>query len=443
MTWRVAWIALVALTVVSAQEPRPKLALSLTKAVEIALAEDGNTKVQLAAEAERAASARKAQSFAALLPNVDASWGARSFTQDMRTFGLNLNVPIPGFTMPTFTGPVSVYDLRASATQTVFDFSSIRRWQSSGVLRKAAKLDSEDAKLQAASAAAKAYLNATRAETAVATAQANVEMAERLLKLSQSQKEAGTATGLDVVRAQVQVSSRKQKLIAAKESLETARLNLLRALNLNMDAEFELTDALKYQPAEIPEPAKAVEMAAASRPDLKAEALRERGAKLSYDAAKFQRLPSVGAFGDYGSIGTEPTSIRPTRTVGVTVKLPLFDGGRRDAQRAEAGATLRTEQIKARDMKQQAEMEVRNAVNALRSTDEQAQVAMESLALSEKELEQAERRYRSGVATSIEVTDAQTRLSEARENKDTAVYRARASAIDLAVALGDRNRIGR
>ena len=86
-------------------------------------------------------------------------------------------------------------------------------------------------------------------------------------------------------------------------------------------------------------------------------------------------------------------------------------------------------------------MEARTTVAALRSADEQALVVVESLALSEKELEQAERRYRNGVATSIEVVDAQTRLSEARENKDTAVYRQRAAVIDLAVALGDRSRI--
>jgi outer membrane protein TolC len=240
----------------------------------------------------------------------------------------------------------------------------------------------------------------------------------------------------------VQVSSRKQRLIAAHEDRETSRLALLRAMNLNLDADFELTDPLKYEPVEIPAATQAVQLAAAHRPDLQAESSRERSAKLSYDAAKFERLPSVAAYGDYGSIGVEPSTIRPTREVGVSVKLPLFDGGRRDAERVEAASARRSESIRAHDLRQQAELEARTAVEALRSADDQARVAIESLGLSEKELEQAERRYKSGVATSIEVTDAQTRLSEARENKDTAVYRQRSAVIDLAVALGDRSRIG-
>ena len=427
--------------VLCAQESQPKMALSLSKSIEIALAPDGNTKVQLAGEAVRQAQARKAQAFSALLPNFDASWSARSFTQDFAASGLQIKVPIPGFSIPTFVGPISVYDLRASGTQTVFNLSVIRKFQAASAQASASKLDTEQARVETAALVGKAYVNATRAENGVATAMANLELAERLLALARSQKEAGTGTGLDVVRAEVQVASEKQQLIAAKEARETSRLNLLRAMNVPLDLTVELTDPLNYVPADIPEPAKALEIARANRPDLKAQSTREHSAKLSYDSAAYERLPSVGAFGDYGDIGVSPGTLRPTRTVGVNVKIPIFDGGRRDAVRAEASSQLRSEAIRSRDLGKQAELEVRTAIEALRSAEEQARVSLESVTLSAKELEQAERRYRSGVANSIEVTDAQTRLSRARENKDTAVYRQRAARIDLAAALGDRSLI--
>ena len=424
-----------------AQESQPKMALSLNKSIEIALAPDGNTKIQLAAEAVRQAQARKAEALSALLPNFDASWSARSFTQNLATFGLNIQVPVPGFSIPTFVGPVDVYDLRASGTQTVFSLSAIRQFQAAGAQAKAFKLDTEQARVQTAALVGKAYVNATRTDNAVATAVANVELAQRLLRLAQSQKEAGTGTGLDVVRAEVQVSSEKQRLIAAKEDRETARLNLLRAMNVPLDLDVDLTDPLTYTPADIPEPAKAIQVAFGNRPDLKAQAGRERSAKLSYASAVDERLPSVSAYGDYGAIGVEATSLRPTRTVGVNVKIPIFDGGRRDALRAEASSQLRSEAIRSHDLSKQAELEVRTAIEALRSAEDQARVSLESLALSTKELEQAERRYRSGVANSVEVTDAQTRLARARENKDSAVYRQRAARIDMAAALGDRSLI--
>lgn len=422
-----------------AQESQPKMALSLGKSIEIALAPDGNAKVQLAAEAVRQAQARKAEAMSALLPNFDASWSARSFTQNLTTMGLQIQTPL--FAIPTFVGPVDVYDLRASGTQSVFNLSAIRKFQAAGAQASAFKLDTEQARVQTAALVGKAYINATRAENGVATAMANLELAERLLRLAQSQKDAGTGTGLDITRAQVQVSSEKQRLIAAKEDRETARLNLLRAMNVPLDLAVELTDPLTYTPADIPEPARAIQIARGNRPDLKAQSGREHSAKLSYKSAADERLPSVSAFGDYGVIGVEPTVLRPTRTIGVSVKIPIFDGGRRDALRAEASSQLRSEAIRSRDLGKQAELEVRTAIEALRSAEEQARVSLESLALSTKELEQAERRYRSGVANSVEVTDAQTRLSRARENKDTAVYRQRAARIDLAASLGDRSLI--
>jgi outer membrane protein TolC len=435
--------ALAACAGLEAQEARPKLALGFHRAIEIALAEEGNTKVRLAADAERAARARQAQAFSVFLPNVDAAWSARDFTQDLKSVGLDFSQlpPTLGLVIPEFAGPVSTYDLRATATQTVFDFGAIRRWQSAGLQTKAIRLDSEQARLQVAALTGKAYLNAARARTAVATAEANVALAERLFKLATEEKAAGTATGLDVTRAQVELAAQKQRLIAAREDDETSRLNLLRAMNLDWDIDFTLTDGLRYQPVEIPAERAAVELALANRPDLKAEATRERASRYSYDAARFQRLPSVMGFGDYGTIGSEPTALRPTRSVGVSVKLPLFDGGRRDALRAEAASQLRSEEIRHHDLRQQAELEVRTSIAALRSADEQAKVALEALTLAEKELEQAERRARAGVATSLEVTDAQTRLSAARENRDTAVYRQRAAWIDVATALGDRSRI--
>ena len=176
---------------------------------------------------------------------------------------------------------------------------------------------------------------------------------------------------------------------------------------------------------------------------MKAQIERERSSKLNYDAAKFQRLPSVTAFGNYGDIGLDPTLMRPTRTAGVSVHLPIFDGGRRDAQRAQASSELRSEAIRSRDARQQAELEVRTSIDSLRSADEQARVRLEALQLSEKELAQAQRRFENGVTTNLEVTDAQTRLARAREDYDTAVYTQRATRIDLAAALGDIGAISR
>jgi outer membrane protein len=158
---------------------------------------------------------------------------------------------------------------------------------------------------------------------------------------------------------------------------------------------------------------------------------------LNSDAAKYARLPSVQAYGDYGVIGTSPGTGLPTRVAGLRVNIPLWDGGRRDAQRAEAASLLRQEEIRGRDLRQQVELEVRSSIDMLRTADAQVHAASELAALAEKEVEQAERRFREGVASSIEIADAQARLSRARESKVTAIYQHRAARAEYGLAVGD------
>lgn len=437
---RVIGIWLMASVALSAQE-KPKLKLSLSKAVEIALAPEGSPRIALAEEAIRNSEARQAEARSALLPNVDGAYTFRSFTQNLQAFGLRVNIPVTGFSIPIFVGPVDVNDVRATASQSVFDLSAIKRYQAARNNVSATRLDSDTARTQVTAQVAKAYLTAERAAAALETARANVTLGERLLRLARATKEAGTGIGIEVTRAQVQLANSRQVEIQAAQDLDGSRLQLLRAMGLSLDADVELADALVYKPVEIPDPAQAVGTAVANRPELKTQLSREKSSRLSYDAVKYERVPSVAAFGDYGAIGVVDGSMLPTRTAGVTVKVPVFDGGRRDARRAESLSQLRQEEIRTRDLRQQVELDVRLAIDSLRSADNQARVALEALQLSEKELEQAERRYEAGVATNVEVTDAQARLMRARENNVLAQYRHQAARIDLGVALGQVNDI--
>ncbi len=92
-------------------------------------------------------------------------------------------------------------------------------------------------------------------------------------------------------------------------------------------------------------------------------------------------------------------------------------------------------------MKQQIDLEIRLALDSLHSAEEQVQVAREGLAQAQDELDRAQRRYQAGVASSLEVTDAQTRLARARDNH-IAALRARALGIADAVALARKAQPG-
>jgi len=96
----------------------------------------------------------------------------------------------------------------------------------------------------------------------------------------------------------------------------------------------------------------------------------------------------------------------------------------------------RQERLRAADLAKQVELDVRLSFNNLKSAREQIVTAKQGLELSENELAQAQRRFEAGVANSLELTDAQTRLARARDNHLNALYQFNLARIDLAAATG-------
>ena len=429
MRWAWALLCAAALTAAPVE-------LSLKRAVQLAVSPEGNTRVQLSAEALKQAESRSAQSRAALLPDLSAAFTDENATRNLAAQGIQISVPIPGFIFPSFVGPFTTMDARISATQSVFDFSSIRRFQASKVGVSAAKADVNGSAEQVAAQVARAYLAAVRADADVEAAKSNLTLSEAVLKQAENQKAAGTGTGIEITRARVQLANDRQRLLVAENARRAAGLQLLRAVGLRLDTELVLTDKLQYIPVDALTMEQAKTQALKERPDLEAQQERESSARLSANATKLERLPSVAAFGDYGSSGTGFDNSLPTRTIGISLRVPLFDGGRRDARRAESASQYRAEKVKTNDLKEQIDLDVRLALDALRSAEDQVKVSREGLELAENELAQARRRNEAGVAIGVEVTDAQSRLERARDNQTAALYNYNVGRIDLAQAMG-------
>jgi outer membrane protein TolC len=446
--------------------PREPLRLSLKRAVEIATSPEGNTYIQLSDENVKQAKSRSAEARSALLPDIEAQAEETTAMKSIAALGLDLATDqallgaeknlSPGLAaiadpllndiiknIPRVVGPFNSVDVRAKATQSVFDFSSIRRYQASRAAIRAAAHDRGNTDDSVSAAVAKAYLAALRADADMEAYQANVALAEAVLKQSENQKNAGTGTGIEVTRAKVQLSNEKQRLLAVRNERTKAYLQLLRAMGLNLATELELTDKLSYEPTDTISMEQAQAEALKNRPDIKAQAEHEAAARLSANSVKLERLPSLYAYADYGTTGTngDIVSLLPTRDYGVALRVPIFDGGRRDARRAESASQFRQERIRTNDLHEQIELDIRTALDSLHSAEEQLKVAEEGLTLSDSELTQARRRYEAGFATNIEITDAQTRLERARDNRIDALFSYNVARIDLGRAMGNVRRM--
>ncbi len=434
---RLSWVLIVAVPLVAAaQAPRAQgpLRLSLKRAVELAVAPEGSARIQVAGETVKQAQSRSAQARGALLPDLSSSFSYANQTRNLAAMGIKFTVP--GFQFPSLAGPFNTMDARVSGTQTILDISALRRFQASKAGVAAAKSDFNAATEQVAANVARAYVGAVRADADVETAEANLKLAGAVLQQAENQKQAGTGTGIDVTRSRVQMANTRQRLLVAQNARRAGRLQLLRAMGLRLDTELELTDRLQYVPVDAVTLEQARTAAMKARPDYQSQQERESNARLAASATKLERLPSIAAVADYGSSGTGLGNALPTRTYGISLRLPIFDGGRRDARRAESESVYRAEKVRTGDMKDQIELDVRLALDRLHSAEEQVQVAREGLDLAASELAQAQRRYEAGVANSLEVTDAQTRLERARDNQTDALCNHSLARVDLAQSLG-------
>jgi outer membrane protein len=446
--------------------PREPLRLTLKRAVEIATSPEGNTYIQLSDENVKQAKSRSQEARSALLPDIEAQAGETVAMKSLAALGLDLATnqtllqaennltgqlaPVEKTLLndiikdiPRVVGPFNSVDVRAKLTQSVFDFSSIRRYQASRAAIRAANGDRGNTDDSVSATVAKAYLAGLRADADVEAYQANVALAEAVLKQSENQKAAGTGTGIEVTRAKVQLSNEKQRLLAGQNERSKSYLQLLRVMGLNLATEMELTDKLSYEPTEAITVEQAEAEALKNRPDIKAEVDREAAARLSANAVKLERLPSLYAYADYGTTGTngDIVSLLPTRDYGVVLRVPIFDGGRRDARRAEAASQFRQERVRANDLHEQIELDIRTALDSLHSAEAQFKVAEEGLTLSDSELTQARRRFEAGFASNLEVTDAQTRLDRARDNRIAALFGYNVARIDLGRAMGNVRRM--
>jgi outer membrane protein TolC len=321
-------------------------------------------------------------------------------------------------------------------TDTVLDFNLLNKVRAASANEKAARLSLQDARELVVLVVGDQYLlvlaNAARLETA----KAQLDTAQTIFKRTQDMKSAGVSAGIDVLRAQVQMHTQQQRLLAAENQLERQKMVLARTIGLPVSQSIELTDAVPSSPTPSVDLDAALARAYLRRPDYLAAQSRTRAAELAVRAAQGEALPTVQINGDYGAIGRSPGDAQNTYSVAAGVRIPVFQGGRVKAEVAEARAALRQHQMQLEDMHNRIEFEVRAAWLDVKTSGDQVEVAKQSIDLAGQQLTQAQDRYSAGVAGTLDVVQAQEAVATANETYIQALYTNNVAKLSLARALG-------
>jgi outer membrane protein TolC len=405
------------------------VALSLDDAVALGLKQ--NLGGVLATDVVTDAQGQRWQALSELLPHVITDTGFGVHQINVRAaFGLT----IPG--QPPIIGPFGYFDSRAYLTQSVFDWTSIERTRSSRAQLNAAELSSKDAREIVVLVIVSNYLLIIADQSEVESATSQRDTAKTLFQQTSDQKTAGLASAVDVLRSQVQLQSREQKLIVAKNSLAKQKLVLARAIGLPLGQQFEVTTHVPYQELTPSSLDDAIQSAYKARPDFQSQMNHVRSAELERKAASAERYPSLGAETDYGLSGVNPGSSHGTVDAAGTLRIPVFQGGRVHGDVLRADALLTGERQRLEDLRARIDQEVRDVYLDLDATAQEVSVEKSAVALATQNLEQSRDRFASGVTDNIEVVQAQDALAIASDAYIASLYSYNLAKISLARATG-------
>jgi outer membrane protein len=420
----------------SGTAPTGVLRLTLDQAVSLALKQNPTAQIAFIQALQSVQDKNVAR--ADLLPEVDASvkeqvqrinvlaeFGSKSIFQQV----------------PAAIGPFPTFSAGPSLAAPLFDLTLWRRYQESRNTLDAAKATSLSTREQVILLVVSQYIGTLRAVADVQASQSRVDLAQALFDQAADLQKEGVGTGIDTLRANVELQNEKQRLIEAEADRQRSLFGLSRLLNLDPREVLELADSLSFFDTPQPEVEPSIEQALAERQEWKSLNSQIRVAELQKKEAWDSRLPNVRVDGNWDYLGTHPNNSVPTYNFVASVNMPVFTGGRIHAEVVRSNLEIALLQQQRDDLRNSIALDVKTALVNLTSARNEVQVANLGITLSNQEVDQARDRFRAGVANNIEVIQAQDSLARANDNQIAALYRFNQARADYARSIGEMEKL--
>ena len=271
----------------------------------------------------------------------------------------------------------------------------------------------------------------------VTVAEERLAQRRRQLEVAEKKFDAGVVNEFEVIRARVDVANAEPPVIRARNRVRQATTRLNNLMSRNQRTPLEATGELGFEPLDVPPLEQVVERAVARRPELESLRVSREIAEKAVKIARAQDKLEVNLLGEYGFAADKADELgfdRETWSAGVALTLPLFDGWRTRGRVAEASSDLRDVGIATSQLEETIILQAKVVLDDLREAQDIIDATSLTIEQAEKALELAETSYRYGVATALDVTDAElsltvSRVDHARALHDFMVARARTLSV--------------
>ncbi len=267
-----------------------------------------------------------------------------------------------------------------------------------------------------------AYFEFMKARKGLEIADSNVERLTKYREAARTRLKAGEITKTTVLRAEGELSGALSEQIKARNAYESARVFLARLVGIERDFQIREVPVTERDTAEL-ETLK--DRALKTRPDVRSAETQVRIAEKQIDVTRGSYWPTLNVAGVYTSTEQSPETASYNResTYGaVTINFPFFEGGLRHAEVRESQAKYRQAEFQYRDFVKSVNVEVENTYLDLVAQKGIFKSAQDQLAYAEDNIRAVAKQFEFGLASSLDVIDANNLLISAQKLMADATY---------------------
>lgn len=250
----------------------------------------------------------------------------------------------------------------------------------------------------------------------------------------------GVATEIDTLRSEVNVANMEPELIRAANRVRLARAVINNLIVTDLEAETRIAGELRYRPWPVGPLGEMQARALGIRPEMEVARKQVEQARLMASLARAENKLSVDMDGQWGYAVRQPQNFFDNQfsrwSLMFSFKLPLFDSGRKAGLVRQALARQRAAERRLARLENDVRLEVKQAYDDMRSSEEAISAAELSVAQAEKVRRMMQANYQYGAATTLDVTDSQTALVVARNSLINATYDYEMAKARLRLASG-------
>ncbi len=402
--------------------------LTLENALIIAL--ENQPSLRVAAGNQAINEARVGQARSGYFPQVTGRVAYQRATANAATsFG---GGPIQRNTSPDTFG---TYLNNVNLNQTIFDFGKVRSQVSTAEFNlQAARSDTETAVQAMVVNVQQGYYSLQQAQRLLVVSEEALGQFQKHLDLAKGRFKVGVAPKIDVTTAEVDLSNARLNLITARNNLSLARVTLNNAMGIVTTDQYRVEEPMAFEQYVITQEA-ALERAMRGRPELISQRALERAAESAIKTAQADFFPNVTGAAGYSYNGQEFPLVWNWNILG-SLNIPIFSGFLTKQQVAEARATLLRTKANGDALQQGVLAEVSQSYLNLEATQERLRFTAIAVTQAKERMALVEGRYRAGLASAVEVTDAEVALVNAQVNDVVAMSTNQAARAQLERAMG-------